>query len=79
MKIIEEFTEFLEDYRVIGLAVAFIIGLAVNDLVKATVDDLFMPVIGIFLTGSSWETAELALLGAQFRIGHFMEPYSISS
>lgn len=72
MKAFQDFREFLEEYRVIGLAVAFVIGMAVNDFVQATVDDIFMPVVGIFLPGGEWETATWTFYGANFEIGHFL-------
>lgn len=68
---IAEFQKFLEEYGVLGMAIAFVMGLAVKDLVSATVDDLIMPVVEVFLPEGSWETAILNLAGIEFKIGHF--------
>jgi len=38
-----EFMDFLSRYKVIGLAVAFIIGIYLGNLVQALVSDLVMP------------------------------------
>jgi len=47
-----EFKDFLSQYKVLGLAVAFILGLYLGQLVQGLVNDLIMPVVG-FATGST--------------------------
>lgn len=61
MGIIKEFVEFLKEYKVIGLAVAFIIAAAANTLVKSLVDHIVMPIITPFIPGGAWQTATFAL------------------
>ncbi len=56
-----EFMEFLKEYKVIGLAVAFIIAAATNDLVKSLVDNVIMPLVNPLIPGGGWETATVAL------------------
>ena len=46
-----EFIDFLSKYRVMGLAVAFIIGIYLGALVQALVTDLIMPFIGLVIPG----------------------------
>jgi large conductance mechanosensitive channel len=41
----------LENYKVLGLAVAFIIGVYLGGLVQSLVADLLMPVIGLAIPG----------------------------
>tara|TARA_B100001173_G_C15581845_1_gene376718 strand:+ start:98 stop:466 length:369 start_codon:yes stop_codon:yes gene_type:complete len=56
------FWEFLTQFNVIGLSVAFIIGENINNLAKAVIDDLLMPFINPFLnriTGDDGLTYEL--------------------
>lgn len=72
MEFASEFLEFLEEYKVIGLAIGFVIGVSVKDLVSATVEDLIMPVVEVFLPAGSWESATFNLLGIEFLIGHFL-------
>jgi large conductance mechanosensitive channel len=57
--LLREFQEFLDNYGVVGLAIAFIIGAALTDLVKALVSDLLMPTItpALGAMGSNWQTA----------------------
>ena len=44
-----EFKSFLEQYKVLGLAVGFIMGLYLGNLVKALVTDLVLPIVALFL------------------------------
>jgi large conductance mechanosensitive channel len=65
---VNEFKDFLSKYRVMGMAVAFILGLYLGTLVKALVDDLIMPIIELAMPGVEWE----AITAGPFRIGHFI-------
>ena len=47
-----EFKAFLTSYKVLGLAVAFILGLYLGQLVQALVKDLILPLIGIPLSSA---------------------------
>lgn len=60
-KLLKEFKEFLEEYKVMGLAVAFIIGAAITALVKSLVDNIIMPIITPFIPGGAWQTATVKL------------------
>jgi large conductance mechanosensitive channel len=46
-----EFMDFLSKYKVMGLAVAFIMGVYLGNLVQALVTGLVMPVIGLAIPG----------------------------
>ena len=46
-----EFMEFLKEYKIIALAIAFIMGVAATALIKSLVDNIIMPPIGIALGG----------------------------
>ena len=46
-----EFVFFLEQYKVLGLAVAFIVGVYLGAVVLALVQDLLMPAIGLAFPG----------------------------
>jgi large conductance mechanosensitive channel len=46
-----EFMGFLSKYKVMGLAVAFIMGVYLGALISALVKDLVMPIIGLALPG----------------------------
>ncbi len=61
MGMLSEFKEFLKEYKVIGLAVAFIIGVAATTLVQSLVNNIVMPIITPFIPGGAWQTATLKL------------------
>jgi large conductance mechanosensitive channel len=46
-----EFKDFLGKYKVLGLAIAFIMGVYLGGLVQSLVKDLLLPVIGLALPG----------------------------
>jgi len=46
-----EFMDFFSKYKVMGLAVAFIMGVYLGGLVNALVKDLVMPIIGLAIPG----------------------------
>ena len=48
-----EFKTFLENYKVMGLAVAFIMGVYLGSLIQSLVKDLLLPAIGLALPGLS--------------------------
>jgi large conductance mechanosensitive channel len=68
-----EFMDFLSKYKVMGLAVAFIIGLYLGALVQALVKDLIMPVIGLVIPGlGNLSTYSVTVVNQQFGIGDFL-------
>ena len=53
----QEFKAFLSQYKVLGLAVAFIIGVYLGNVVKALVTDIILPVVSFALPpGSNFNT-----------------------
>jgi len=46
-----EFKTFLENYKVMGLAVAFIMGVYLGLLIQSLVKDLLLPAIGLAIPG----------------------------
>ena len=67
--LLQEFKDFIKKYKVMGLAVAFIMGVYLGALVKSLVDNLIMPIVEFFTpTGFDWE---LFVVGP-FRIGAFI-------
>jgi len=47
----KEFMDFISKYKVMGLAVAFIMGVYLGALINALVKDLIMPIIGLAIPG----------------------------
>jgi large conductance mechanosensitive channel len=61
MSVVSEFKDFLKEYKVVGLAVAFIMGVAITALVKSLVENIIMPIVTYFIPGGGWKTATFAL------------------
>lgn len=56
-----EFKEFLNEYKVLPLAIAFIIGVAATALVNSLVSNIIMPIITPFIPGGEWQKATVNL------------------
>ena len=68
-----EFKAFIEQYKVMGMAVAFIIGLYLGAVVQSLVKDLVMPIIGLAVPGlGNLSTLIVAVEDQQFGIGNFL-------
>jgi large conductance mechanosensitive channel len=69
----KEFMDFISKYKVMGLAVAFIIGLYLGALVQSLVADLVMPIIGLALPGlGNLATYKITVSSQDFGIGSFL-------
>lgn len=62
-----EFKDFLVKYRVMGLAVAFILGIYLGALVQSLVNDLIMPIVQYATPGILWQNIDFG----PFRVGAF--------
>ena len=68
-----EFKDFISKYKVMGLAVAFIIGLYLGTLIQSLVADLLLPAIGLAIPGlDSLATLQYTLNDQVFGIGNFL-------
>lgn len=72
---IKEFVEFLKEFKVISLAVAFVMGGASTNLVNAFVKDIFMPIVSPLLSNGSWQTATLNLGPIAIAYGAFLADF----
>ena len=68
----EDFGEFLKEYNVIGMAVAFIMGLAAKDVVNSLVNNMIMPVIDVVQPSGGWRNITWTLGSATFMVGDFL-------
>ncbi len=67
-----EFMTFLSQYKVLGLAVAFILGVYLGAVVLALVKDLIMPIIGLAAPGlGNLATYIISVNKQNFMIGDF--------
>ncbi len=73
MKILKEFKEFALKGNVLDMAVGVIIGGAFGKIVTSLVNDIIMPLIGIFLK-QSFSSITIKLLGTnEIHIGSFIQ------
>ncbi len=68
-----EFMDFVSKYKVLGLAVGFILGLYLGGLVSALVKDLLLPAIGLAIPGmNNLATYAVNVMSQAFGIGDFL-------
>ncbi len=66
--VLNEFSEFLREYKIVPLAIAFVMGTASTALVNSLVKDVIMPIVGIFFFGTTFSAAV-------FHLGPLTLPY----
>ena len=66
---LKEFAEFLKEYKVVSLAVAFIMGEASASLVSSLVKDVFMPLFSPFMSAESWREAAFTIGSVRIAYG----------
>jgi len=66
-----EFMDFLSKYKVMGLAVAFILGIYLGTLVQAFVTYLIMPIITLVLPPDL--SLDIQVGSAIFKVGSFID------
>ena len=70
---LKEFREFAMRGNVVDLAVGVIIGGAFGKIITSLVDDILMPLIGLFTGGVDFSERVLLLGGAELRWGAFVQ------
>lgn len=68
----KEFMDFLNEYKVAGLAIAFIMAIAATTLVKSLVDNIIMPIVAPLIPGGAWKSATIVLGPVILGIGAFV-------
>lgn len=66
MGMMEEFKEFAVKGNVMDLAVGVVIGASFNKIVSSLVDDLIMPIVGVFMGGRNFAGLFQALDGNDY-------------
>lgn len=67
-----EFKAFIEEYKVMGLAVAFIMGVYLGLVVQSLAKDLLLPAIGLLLPVSDLASLQYTVGEQTFGIGSFL-------
>jgi large conductance mechanosensitive channel len=82
--VLKEFKEFALRGNVLDMAVGIIIGAAFTTIVKSMVDDIIMPIVGVFTGGVDFSNlfinlsgAEVSSVAAAKEAGHSVIAYGI--
>ncbi len=70
--IAHEFREFIKEYKVIGLAVGFMMGGATTTLVQSLVNNVIMPLLNPILPAGGWQNATFSLGSVVIGYGAFL-------
>lgn len=72
-RLIHEFKKFLSRGNVLDLAVAVVMGAAFTSIVNSTVNDILMPILGIFLGGVNFSKLDINIGQASIKYGNFIQ------
>ncbi|HIG97188.1 MAG TPA: MscL family protein [Candidatus Aenigmarchaeota archaeon] len=72
MSFLTEFKEFLQEYKIMALAIAFVMGVAITAVVQSLVNDIIMPIISPLLPGGGWQIATFTIGPIVLKWGSFL-------
>ena len=67
-----EFREFIQNGNVMDMAVGFIVGGAFKTILDSLVEDILMPIIGIFAGADTFASLSVTVGGAVIAYGNFI-------
>jgi len=73
MSLASEFREFAIKGSVIDLAVGVVIGAAFGKIVDSLVNDIMMPIVGIFIGGHDFSKLSYKFGEAEIKYGNFIQ------
>ena len=73
MSIVSEFKEFAMKGSLIDMAVGIIIGAAVGKMVSTLVENILMPIIGVFMGGVNFQDLSIKVGDAAIGYGAFIQ------
>jgi large conductance mechanosensitive channel len=73
VSVLKEFREFAMRGNVVDLAIGVVIGAAFGRIVTSLVDDILMPLIGLFTGGIDFSERVIEISGAEVRSGAFVQ------
>ncbi len=71
--ILKEFLAFLKEYKVVSLAIAFIIGTAATNLVDSLVKNILLPLLAPLQSAETWDKAVIAVGPITLTYGAFLD------
>lgn len=71
----KEFMAFLKEYKIVGVALAFVMGTASSSLVKSLVENIIMPLVTPFVPAGGWKNAVIHLGPFVIKWGAFLAEF----
>lgn len=68
-----EFKQFISKGNALDLAVGVIIGSAFGKIVSSIVDDILMPIVGVFIGGMDFSNLTITIKDSVIRYGNFIQ------
>ena len=72
-KTLEEFKQFIAKGNALDLAVGVIIGSAFGKIVSSIVDDILMPLVGVFIGGIDFSNLTITIKDSVIKYGNFIQ------
>lgn len=69
---LKEFLLFLKEYKVVSLAIAFVIGEASTGLVNSLVKDILLPIAAPLISAETWKEAVVKIGPVSISYGAFL-------
>ena len=69
---LREFLLFLKEYKVVSLAIAFVIGEASTSLVTSLVKDILLPIAAPLMSAETWKEAVFSIGPVTISYGSFL-------
>lgn len=69
---LKDFIDFLKEYNIVSLALAFIMGAASTSLINSLVKDIIMPIFSPLTSSGNWQDAILSLGPISIKYGAFL-------
>lgn len=68
------FKDFLKEYRIVSISVAFIVGIVAFNLVQSLINDLLLPIIRPIISNQAitWEELVITIGSINIRLGSFL-------
>ena len=76
-KFLQEFKTFAMRGNVMDLAVGVIVGGAFSSITNSLINDIIMPIVGIFVSQASFANLTLSVGGAVITYGNFIQKMAL--
>lgn len=71
-RVLREFRDFIGEFNIISLTIAFVTGIAANSLIQSFVNNILMPLLDPLIPDGTWQTATLTFWSINLKWGIFV-------